>query len=79
VPTVPGIPGPYRILITSFDCREPVHVHVERESKACKFWLAPLSLARSHGFTARELRVIRRVIARHRAEILEVWHEHCGR
>src|SRR5439155_24197138 len=40
--------------------------------------LAGCSLARSHGFTARELNVIRRIIEAHRSLILEVWHEHCG-
>ena len=31
-----------------------------------------------HGFGARELSMIRRIIAAHRAAILEAWHEHCG-
>jgi hypothetical protein len=41
------------VFFTSFDCTEPPHVHVERESKTCKFWLEPVSLARNHGFSAR--------------------------
>jgi hypothetical protein len=43
-----------------------------------KFWLDPLNLARNHGFSARELNVIRRIIETHRDIILEAWHEHCG-
>ena len=78
MPTVRGIPGPYRFFFTSFDCAEPAHVHVERETKTCKFWLEPLSLARNHGFTARELNIIRRLVWDHRSVILEVWREHCG-
>jgi hypothetical protein len=78
MPTVRRIPGPYRVFFTSFDCAEPTHVHVEREAMTCKFWLEPISLARNHGFNARELNIIRRLILDHRAEILEVWHEHCG-
>ena len=31
MPTIPGIPGPYRIFFYSFDCNEPKHVHVRRE------------------------------------------------
>ena len=54
------------------------HVHVERESSTCKFWLEPIELARSHGFSAHELGVIRRTIRAQRNEILERWHEHCG-
>ena len=78
MPRVRGIPGPYRVFFTSFDCAEPPHVHVEREAMTCKFWLEPLSLARNHGFGARELGIIRRLISDHRASILEVWREHCG-
>ena len=57
---------------------EPPHVHVERENRTCKFWLEPLGLARSHGFSARELNVIRRIILTHFTAILEAWYEHCG-
>ena len=78
MPRIKGIAGPYRFFFTSFDCNEPPHVHVERESSTCKFWLEPCSLARNHGFTARELNVIRRIIEAHRSLILEAWHEHCG-
>ena len=62
----------------SFDCNEPLHVHVERDDNTCKFWLQPLGLAKNDGFAARELNVIRRMIVTHRAAILEAWNEHCG-
>lgn len=78
MPRIKGIPGPYRLFFTSFDCNEPPHVHVEREEASCKFWLQPIRLARAHGFGARELTAIRRIIATHHAAILEAWHEHCG-
>jgi hypothetical protein len=78
MPRVRGILGPYRVFFTSFDCAESPHVHVEREARTCKFWLEPLSLARNHGFRARELSIIRRLISGHRAAILEAWREHCS-
>ncbi|MGA2773056.1 MAG: DUF4160 domain-containing protein [Bryobacteraceae bacterium] len=78
MPRIRGIPGPYRFFFASFDCTEPPHVHVERQDKTCKFWLEPLELARSHGFSARELNLIRRLIGTHLAAILERWYEHCG-
>ena len=53
MPRIKGIPGPYRFFFTSFDCNEPPHVNVERENRTCKFWLEPLGLARTHGFSAR--------------------------
>jgi hypothetical protein len=34
--------GPYRFHFYSGDAEEPPHVHVERDEKTAKFWLAPL-------------------------------------
>jgi len=39
------------------------HVHVQRENKVCKYWLTPLALASSDGFSARELDQIRYQVA----------------
>jgi hypothetical protein len=53
-------------------------VHAEREDKTCKFWLEPLELARTHGFNARDLSAIRRIMQAHHTGIMEAWREHCG-
>ncbi len=50
LPSIRGIPGPYRFFFDSFDCQEPLHVHVERGDATCKFWLQPLTLAANTGF-----------------------------
>lgn len=73
MPRIRGIPGPYRIFFTSFDCSEAPHVHVERDASTCKFWLSPLMLARNHGFGSRELSRIRQLIWQHHGRILEAW------
>jgi len=78
MPTVPGIPGPYRLFFYSFDCNEPQHVHVRRERKTCKFWLQPVALSSNNGFSAKELNRIRRLIVENLEVILETWDEHCG-
>jgi hypothetical protein len=78
MPTVKNISGPYRFFFYSFDCNEPVHVHVQRENKMCKYWLKPLALAGNDGFSARELNQIRGEVASKRKKLLEAWHEHCG-
>ncbi|HUL13685.1 MAG TPA: DUF4160 domain-containing protein [Methylococcaceae bacterium] len=78
MPSVKGIPGPYRLFFYSFDCGEPKHVHVQREKLLCKFWLEPIHLAKNGGFTAKELLAIRRLIDSNLPKILEAWHEHCG-
>jgi len=78
MPTVKDIPGPYRIFFFSFDCNEPVHVHVQRERLTCKFWLDPIELAYNRGFTSRELNRLREVIQSNAGRITEAWNEHCG-
>ena len=78
MPTVRGIPGPYRIFFYSFDCNEPRHVHVSREQKVCKFWLEPFALAYNNGFAAKDLNRIRKIILDNLERIREAWDEHCG-
>lgn len=78
MPTLRNISGPYRLYFYSFDCDEPKHVHVQRESRICKFWLEPLALAENSGFSASEVSAIRRIIETNRVKVLEAWYEHCG-
>jgi len=79
MPSIPGIPGPYRFFFYSFDCVEPVHVHVERDRQSCKIWLAPVGLAWSRGFSAKELNRIIRLVAGQIEVMRNAWTEHCGR
>lgn len=67
--------GPYRFFFYSGDGNEPPHVHVERDAGAAKFWLDPLRLERSHGFSRREINKIRTLVARHQQQIVESWNE----
>ena len=78
MPRVKDILGPYRFFFYSFDCSEPEHVHVRRERMVCKFWLEPISLASNHGFSGRELNIVRNYIKENHGKILEAWYEHCG-
>jgi len=77
MPSVVGIPGPYRVFFFSFDCEEPRHVHVQRENNVCKFWLEPILLSTNHGFSPHELNRIRNLIGKHENQIAEAWDEHC--
>ncbi len=78
MPTVKNISGPYRFFFYSFDCSEPMHVHVRREKKTCKFWLEPVALSKNRRFSPRELNRIRRIIYDNLNTIIEAWYEHCG-
>gem|GEM_PF-85685 len=68
MPTVRGIRGPYRFFFYSFDCNEPMHIHVQQEKMTCKFWINPLALAKNYGFSAKELNTIRAIIIKIRIE-----------
>ena len=52
MPTILTV-GPYRFFFYSADGGEPPHVHVERERSSAKFWIHPVVLARSYGWSLR--------------------------
>jgi hypothetical protein len=72
--------GPYRFYFLSHDLlHEPPHVHVDRDDLSAKFWLEPVALAYSLGFSANELRKIEGIVRMNEAELLERWREEYGR
>jgi hypothetical protein len=77
MPTIARI-GPYRFFFYADDHDEPIHVHVEREQKVAKFWLDPIRLARSGGFSGKELVRIQRIVQDDRAQFVEAWHVYFG-
>jgi hypothetical protein len=70
--------GPYRAFFYAGDRHEPPHVHIERDRSKAKYWLEPVSLASSSGFSRGELMDIYRLISEHQAVLLEKWHEYFG-
>lgn len=78
MPTIAGFPGPFRFFFYSFDCNEPRHVHVRRDRAVCKFWLDPVILGYTNGFSAKDLNHIRKIVVTNVDRIREAWDEHCG-
>ncbi len=68
--------GPYRLFFYSGDGDEPMHVHVERDSRVAKFWLDPVRLQRGGGFRRLEIALVAKMIEEHRMEIIEAWNEY---
>ena len=68
--------GPYRLFFFSNEGTEPAHIHVQRDRKLAKFWIAPVNLAGSTGFSPRELRKVEVMVAENRERLLEAWNEH---
>ena len=68
--------GPYRLYFYSNERGEPPHIHVQRDRSLSKFWLRPVSLARSKGFNSHELAAIKRVVKEYEDHLLEAWNAH---
>jgi hypothetical protein len=75
---VPGVArvGAYRFFFYSNERDEPPHIHVRRERKVAKFWLGEVSLAKSRGFPAHELRELGRIVVERQQEFLRAWNEY---
>jgi hypothetical protein len=74
LPTIARI-GPFRFFFYRNEGNEPPHVHVQRETKVAKFWLSPVALAVSGGFSAAELRTVEGLVAEQGQNFLEAWNE----
>jgi len=74
MPSVP-IKGPYRFFFYAGDRDEPPHIHVERENMKTKFWLNPVRLQSSGGFSRSEINRIQRLVEDNKEDLLRSWNE----
>jgi hypothetical protein len=75
MPTILRIDG-HRFLFFSNEGDEPPHVHVETAEKAAKFWLRPVVLAYSRGYSSPDQSLLRGLVVEH-CELFEGrWHEY---
>jgi len=77
MPTVLKI-GPYRFFFYAGDKGEPKHIHVEHNERIAKFWLHPVRLQRSGGFSRIEINRIVNIINQNHQQLLEAWHDYFG-
>jgi len=70
--------GPYRFFFYASDRDEPRHIHVEREARVAKYWLNPVRLQSSGGFSRLELSRIRGIIDENHEQLLEAWDGYFG-
>lgn len=75
MPTVLRV-GKYRFFFFSNERGEPKHVHVESGDEYAKFWLGDLSLARSIGYSAREINDISKIVRENQFLLRSKWHEY---
>ena len=77
MPTVLRI-GPYRFFFYAGDRDEPPHIHVERDDNKAKFWLDPVRLDNSGGFSRKEISEILHHVNEHQSDLLRSWNEFFG-
>ncbi|MDH5741747.1 MAG: DUF4160 domain-containing protein [Nitrospira sp.] len=70
--------GPYRFFFYAGDRDEPPHIHIEREDKVAKFWLDPIRLHESGGFSRPEIRRLYKLMTEHQDTFREAWDEYFG-
>ncbi|MEK6814624.1 MAG: DUF4160 domain-containing protein [Nitrospirota bacterium] len=51
-----------------------MHIHIERDDKVAKFWLEPIRLCSSGGFSRAEIGRIQEVVRTHANDLKEAWH-----
>jgi hypothetical protein len=71
--------GPYRIFMFMSDCVEPRHVDIEGNDGAAKFWLEPVYLATSMGYSPRQINRLRLVVERDRSTLIQAFDDVCRR
>lgn len=74
MPVVLRVRG-YKFWFYEADLDEPAHVHVGKEGREAKFWLAPVRIARSGGFKSVELREIERIVKDHLEFLMSAWEK----
>ena len=75
MPTVLRI-GPYRFFFYAGDRDEPLHIHVERDNNKAKFWLEPVRLQHSGGFSRAEINRIQKTVEENQEDLLRSWNEY---
>ncbi len=73
--------GPYRFYFHSNEnqaAHERPHIHVRSGDGIAAFWLEPVSLRDSRGYTPREIARIRRIVVGSRESMLRQWNEFFG-
>ena len=65
----------YRFWFYEADLDEPPHVHVGKEGKEAKYWIAQIALARAGRFREHELIEIERILAMYQEDVLNSWRE----
>ena len=65
---------PVLFLFYAGDWNEPPHIHIERDDDMAKFWLKPIRLHNSGGFSRSEIARLAVLVTERQDELLEAWN-----
>lgn len=68
--------GPFRFFFYAGDRDEPPHIHVEHDDKTAKFWIDPVRLQHSAGFSSKEINRIHKIVMTNQQRLLREWNEY---
>ena len=68
--------GPFRFFFYAGDRDEPIHIHVERDDNVAKFWLDPVRLQSTGGFSRVEIGQVERLVRENQRILLEAWNDY---
>ena len=68
----------FRFFFYSNEGTEPAHIHVEKGDCETNFWLEPVELVYSNGFSAKEINQLRKITLEHQQLFKKAWHEYFG-
>ena len=74
MPTILRI-GAHRFFFYANENGEPHHIHVQRDRMLAKFWLKPVLLAGSTGFSAQDLNKLLGMVEDNQYTFVEAWDE----
>lgn len=68
----------FKFRFYALDMGEPAHVHVVKDGKSARIWLAKLEVANNKGYSERELAELLAVVGEHQSQWIEAWNEFFG-
>jgi Domain of unknown function (DUF4160) len=74
MPTILRI-GSYRFFFYSNERGEPAHIHIQKDNCTAKFWLVPVAMSNSYGFSSTELSKLHVLVKEHASTFMEAWNE----